>query len=155
MSALPPGAQPPGPQPPAPAVLRLPAGPWAAPVVQALRAGALVAPADVAVLELAGAGAVTCMQGLLTNDIEKPGDGAFVYGALLTPKGMIVVDGWVARMGTTVRFTVPAPGGGAERAMALLARSVPDYGGLDYKALGATGRALPLADAAPAREARL
>ena len=125
MSAPPPGTQPPGPQPPAPAVLRLPAGPWAAPVVQALRAGALVAPAEVAVLELAGAGAVTCMQGLLTNDIEKPGDGAFVYGALLTPKGMIVVDGWVARIGTTVRFTVPAPGGGAERALALLARSVP------------------------------
>jgi folate-binding protein YgfZ len=94
-------------------------------VVQALRAGALLAPADVAVLELAGAGAVACMQGLLTNDIEKPGDGSFVYGALLTPKGMMVVDGWAARMGTTVRFTVPAPGGGGERALALLTRSVP------------------------------
>jgi len=33
-----------------------------------------------------GTGAVTCFQGLLTNDIEKPGDGAFVYGALLTPR---------------------------------------------------------------------
>jgi folate-binding protein YgfZ len=109
--------------PPAPTILRLPAGPWAAPVVQALRAGALVAPADVAVLELAGAGAVTCMQGLLTNDIEKPGDGSFVYGALLTPKGMMVVDGWVARLGTTVRFTVPAAG--RERALSLLTRSVP------------------------------
>lgn len=109
--------------PPPPTVLRLPAGPWAVPVVQALRAGALLAPADVAVLELAGAGAVTCMQGLLTNDIEKPGDGSFVYGALLTPKGMMVVDGWVARTGTTVRFTVPAQGG--ERALALLTHSVP------------------------------
>jgi folate-binding protein YgfZ len=116
-----PGTPPPG--PPSPTVSRLPAGPWAAPVVQALRAGALVAPADVAVLELAGAGAVTCMQGLLTNDIEKPGDGSFVYGALLTPKGMMVVDGWVARMGTTVRFTVPAVG--RERAFTLLTRSVP------------------------------
>ncbi len=126
MSAPPPGgAQPPGPPPPSPAVLRLPAGPWAAPVVQALRAGALVAPAEVAVIELAGAGAVTCMQGLLTNDIEKPGDGAFVYGALLTPKGMMVVDGWIARMGSTVRFTVPAGGGGPERALSLLTRSVP------------------------------
>jgi predicted molibdopterin-dependent oxidoreductase YjgC len=38
---------------------------------------------------------------------------------------------------------------------ALLAKSVPDYAGLDYKALGATGRALPLPDAASAQEARL
>jgi hypothetical protein len=77
----------------------------------------------VGVLELAGAGAVACMQGLLTNDIEKPGDGSFVYGALLSPKGMIVVDGWAARLGTTVRFTVPAAGRG--RALDLLGRSVP------------------------------
>lgn len=113
------------PPPAGPTVFRLPPGPWAAPVVQALRAGAVVAPADVGVIELAGEGAVACMQGLLTNDIEKPGDGSFVYGALLTPKGMIVVDGWVARLGTTVRLTVPAPGGGRERALAILQRSVP------------------------------
>ncbi len=37
-------------------------------------------------------GALTCLQGLLTNDLEKPGDARVVYGALLTPKGMIVVD---------------------------------------------------------------
>ena len=108
-----------------PAAFRLPAGPWTAPVVQALRAGALVAPADVAVLELAGAGAVTCMQGLLTNDLEKPGDGCFVYGALLTPKGMVVVDGWAARLGATVRFTVPAAGEGRERTLAILTRTIP------------------------------
>ena len=106
-----------------PTVLRLPPGPWAAPVAQALRAGALVARADVGVLELVGPGAVTCLQGLLTNDIEKPGDGAFVYGALLTPKGMVVVDGWTARAGTTVRFTVPALG--RERALGIFTRSLP------------------------------
>lgn len=104
-------------------VLRLPSGPWTAPVAQALRAGALVAAAEVGVLELSGPGAVTCLQGLLTNDLEQPGDGAFVYGALLTPKGMIVVDGWAARTGTTVRFTVPAAG--RARAAAIFARSVP------------------------------
>jgi NADH-quinone oxidoreductase subunit G len=38
---------------------------------------------------------------------------------------------------------------------ALVARTVPDYAGLDYKALGATGRALPLVDAASAQEARV
>jgi folate-binding protein YgfZ len=94
-------------------------------VVDRLRTGAIVARADVATIELAGAGqnAVTCFQGLLTNDIEKPGDGAFVYGALLTPKGMVVVDGWAARLGTRVRFTIP--GEGREATLALFQRSIP------------------------------
>lgn len=105
------------------AVTRLPPGPWTAPVVQALRAGALVARADTAVVELVGAGAVSCVQGLLTNDIEKPGDGAFVYGALLTPKGMIVVDGWAGRRDATVRFTTS--GAGLEHALGIFTRTVP------------------------------
>src|SRR3989441_7703147 len=94
-------------------------------IVDRLRAGAIVAPADVGVIDLIGPGqgAITCFQGLLTSDIEKPGDGAFVYGALLTPKGMIVVDGWAARLGSRVRFTVPAEG--RERATMILQRSVP------------------------------
>jgi len=94
-------------------------------IVDQLRAGAIVAPADVGVIDLLGPGegAITCFQGLLTSDIEKPGDGAFVYGALLTPKGMIVVDGWAARLGPRVRFTVPVEG--RERALTILQRSVP------------------------------
>ncbi len=92
-------------------------------VVDALRAGAIVARADVAVVTLAGPAAVTCFQGLLTNDIEQPGDNAFVYGALLTPKGMIVVDGWAARHGTSVSYVVPAEA--RERVLELYARSVP------------------------------
>src|SRR6266550_6116771 len=94
-------------------------------IVDQLRAGAIVAPADVGVIDLLGPGegAITCVQGLLTSDIEKPGDGAFVYGALLTPKGMIVVDGWAARLGPRVRFTVPLEG--RERALVILQRSVP------------------------------
>ena len=94
-------------------------------VVDQLRAGAIVALADVGVIDLLGPaeGAITCFQGLLTSDIEKPGDGAFVYGALLTPKGMIVVDGWAARLGPRVRFTVPVEG--RERALTILQRSVP------------------------------
>jgi folate-binding protein YgfZ len=94
-------------------------------IVDQLRAGAIVAPADVGIIDLLGPGegAITCFQGLLTSDLEKPGDGAFVYGALLTPKGMIVVDGWAARLGARVRFTVPVEG--RERAMTILQRSVP------------------------------
>ena len=105
------------------APLRLPSGPWTAPVVRALRSGALVARADVGVVELSGAGAVSCLQGLLTNDIEKPGDGAFVFGALLTPKGMIVVDGWAGRLDTTVRFTTSTAG--LEQALGIFTRTVP------------------------------
>ncbi|MFN2637862.1 MAG: folate-binding protein YgfZ [Gemmatimonadaceae bacterium] len=107
------------------AVIRLERQDLPAEVVDQLRAGAIVAPADVGIIDLTGpgSGAVTCFQGLLTNDIEKPGDGAFIYGALLTPKGMIVVDGWAARLGPRVRFTVPAEG--RERALAILQRSVP------------------------------
>jgi folate-binding protein YgfZ len=104
-------------------VSRLDPGSVAPPLVAALQSGALLARADVAVLALAGPGAVTCIQGLLTSDVEQPGDGAFVYGALLTPKGMIVVDGWAARLGTTVSYTVPAEA--RERALAIFTRSVP------------------------------
>src|SRR6266705_395744 len=105
------------------AVARLEPGRVTAATVAALRTGALLARAEAGVVALTGPGAVTCFQGLLTNDIEKPGDGAFLYGALLTPKGMIVVDGWATRHGTTVSYTVPAHG--RERALEILTRSVP------------------------------
>ncbi|HEV8399103.1 MAG TPA: glycine cleavage T C-terminal barrel domain-containing protein [Gemmatimonadales bacterium] len=108
---------------PAPVVTRLNPGDVPAEVMDRVRTGAIVAPADVGVLDLTGPGAVASFQGLLTSDIEQPGDGAFVFGALLTPKGMIVVDGWGARLGARVRFTVPAEG--REHAAAILQRSVP------------------------------
>lgn len=111
--------------PPAPPlrVTRLDAAQVTPALVAALRMGAVLARAEVGVIDLLGPGAVTCFQGLLTNDIEKPGDGAFIYGGLLTPKGMIVADGWAARLGATVRYTVPAHG--RERALAIFTRSVP------------------------------
>lgn len=108
---------------PAPIVTRVNPADVPTEVVDRWRAGAIVAPADVAVLDLTGPGAVASFQGLLTSDIEQPGDGAFVYGALLTPKGMIVVDGWASRLGARVRFTVPREG--QERAGVILHRSVP------------------------------
>lgn len=111
------------PSAPAPTVTRIERDAVAAEIVDQFRTGAVVAPADVGILDLTGPGAVVSFQGLLTNDVEKPGDGAFLYGALLTPKGMIVVDGWAGRRGARVRFTVP--GEGRERALAILQRSVP------------------------------
>jgi tRNA-modifying protein YgfZ len=106
-----------------PSLARVEPGDVSAAVLTALDTGAVVCRAETGVVELTGPGAVTCMQGLLTNDVELPGDGAFLYGALLTPKGMIVVDGWAARLGTTVSYTVPADG--RERALAIFTRSVP------------------------------
>ncbi|HTY06126.1 MAG TPA: hypothetical protein VMC86_06400 [Gemmatimonadales bacterium] len=90
---------------------------------RALRAGAVVANVPAGVFDLDGPGAVACMQGLLTSDLDAPGEGTLVYGALLTPKGMIVVDGWAGRRGHTVRFTVPAEG--RERAAGIFRRSIP------------------------------
>ncbi len=71
---------------------------------------ALVAPADVVSLEVTGAGAVQCLQGLLTSDIETPGEGSFTYGATLTAKGMILCDMWVERLGGRVVLSVPRTG---------------------------------------------
>lgn len=59
--------------------------------------GAAVAEYESSSISLAGAGAVTCIQGVLTSDVEARGERGFVYGAVLTPKGMIVSDLWVAR----------------------------------------------------------
>ena len=72
-----------------------------------LRRGAVVVTGEPAVFQLAGPGALTCLQGLLTSDLDKPGDHSLTYGALLTPKGSIVVDYWVFR--EPAGFTLVAP----------------------------------------------
>ena len=88
-----------------------------------VRRGATVVLTTPASFRIAGAGALACLQGLLTNDVVKPGDASVVYGALLTPKGMIVVDTWVLRQGDV--FTLIAPRGGREVTAELLRRSIP------------------------------
>ncbi|MDH3496653.1 MAG: hypothetical protein OER21_07815 [Gemmatimonadota bacterium] len=106
---------------PAPFVLR--PDQLTAPEADAVLDGAVVVEPHVAVLDVTGPGAVACMQGLLTADIDKPGDGAFVYGALLTPKGMIVTDLWALRERGAVRLTVPRDGLAA--ALEIFSRSLP------------------------------
>jgi glycine cleavage system aminomethyltransferase T len=68
-----------------------------------VRHGAVVVTTEPAVFRVQGPGALTCLQGLLTNDLVKPGDNSLVYGALLTPKGALVVDYWVIRQCMTPR----------------------------------------------------
>jgi tRNA-modifying protein YgfZ len=88
-----------------------------------LRHGASVVVTAPAVFRVAGSGALTCLQGLLTNDLVKPGDASLVYGALLTPKGMIVVDAWVLRQGDTLTLIVPREG--REETLELFQRALP------------------------------
>lgn len=75
-----------------------------------LAAGTVAVPGARAILEVAGPGAVTCLQGLLTIDLVKPGDATLTWGALLTPKGMIESDLWALRRGETVTLLLPPAG---------------------------------------------
>jgi folate-binding protein YgfZ len=50
------------------------------------------------------------MQGLVTCDLQGAGDDSFLYGALLTPKGMIACDMWIARRGPALTLVAPADG---------------------------------------------
>lgn len=75
-----------------------------------VRHGAIVVATEPAVFRVAGPGAIGCLQGMLTNDLEKPGDQSLVYGALLTPKGMIVVDTWIIRQADAFMVIVAADG---------------------------------------------
>ena len=88
-----------------------------------IRHGATLVVAQPTVFRVSGQGALACLQGLLTNDLERPGDGSLVYGALLTPKGMIVVDAWVLRQGDS--FTLIMPRSGRAAAVDLFTRQLP------------------------------
>ena len=54
---------------------------------------------EAAIFSLAGPGAVTCLQGLVTADVAGTGANRAEYGAMLTAKGMIIADFWIARVG--------------------------------------------------------
>jgi tRNA-modifying protein YgfZ len=88
-----------------------------------VRHGAIVVTTQPAIFRVQGSGALTCLQGLLTNDLVRPGDNALVYGALLTPKGAVVVDYWVLRQADT--FTLVAPRSGREASLDLFRRQLP------------------------------
>jgi folate-binding protein YgfZ len=92
-------------------------------VSEAIMSGAVAAVADVAALSVSGSGTIMCLQGVLTNDIEAPGATVFVYGAVLTPKGMIVTDLWITRMASDVHLSVPSAG--HEPLAAVFQRSLP------------------------------
>jgi len=84
---------------------------------------AVAVPTSPAVFQITGSGALTCLQGLLTNDLEGPGEMSLVYGALLTPKGAIVADYWVLRL--PEGFLLVAEPAGHAASLQLFRRSLP------------------------------
>jgi folate-binding protein YgfZ len=76
-------------------------------VLSAVRESAVFSRTDLAAVEVTGAGAVKCLQGLLTCDFEGAGEGSFSYGALLSVKGMIECDFWAARLQDEVILYAP------------------------------------------------
>ena len=90
----------------------------------ALEAGAgAVARPGLAWFRLTGDGRVTCLQGLVTCDVAQPGDGAWMPGALLTNKGMIIAPLAVTRLAEALIVEVPAAATSA--VAAVFARSLP------------------------------
>lgn len=90
---------------------------------EAVLQGAAVVESSRRVIAVTGPAAVTCLQGVLTNDVERHGDRGFVYGALLTPKGMILTDLWLAR--TEGELLAIAPDDGADAALEVFHRYFP------------------------------
>ena len=88
-----------------------------------LRRSATIVVTTPGVVRVEGGGALQCLQGLLTNDVDKPGDGTLVYGAFLTPKGMIVTDAWSMRRGE--RFTLVVPACGRNALLDIFRRTLP------------------------------
>lgn len=91
--------------------------------VGALLDEAVAVRADVGVIRVTGPGAVQCLQGLLTNDLEARGEHGFIYGAILTPKGMIISDMWAARGDDAcMLYVTPA---GKDAVLAAFERTMP------------------------------
>lgn len=64
-----------------------------------LQTGAALVPRPASLFRIEGPGAVACVQGIVTNDVQKRGPDTLCYGALLTPKGMLAVECWLLRDG--------------------------------------------------------
>ncbi len=92
-------------------------------VVSWLRQGATLVVEEPAAFAVEGRGAVDCLQGVVTNDVVGPGTHSLGYGALLTPRGAIVVDFWVFRHGE--RFHLIAPRAGREGMEEVFTRRLP------------------------------
>ena len=85
--------------------------------------GAVLVARPAAIFEISGTGAAACLQGVVTRDVIKPGPDGFGYGAILTPKGMIVIDLHLARAGD--RFFLVTEASARPAALDLFRRLLP------------------------------
>ena len=115
----------------------------------ALRRGTVVVRVRPAVFRIVGSGALDCLQGLLTNDLAAPGVDRLVYGALLTPKGMIVADYFVCR--TAEGFVLVAAPEAHGPSLELFRRQIPPRLARVTDLTGTWEALLVLGDAADAR----
>ncbi len=106
---------------PGPLVARGAVGP-AERVALASRAAVLVR-RGLALFRLVGGGRTACVQGLVTCDVQQPGDGTRLFGALLTAKGMIVSPLWITRLADAL--LVEAPVTAATELASVFERSLP------------------------------
>jgi len=73
---------------------------------------------------ISGRGALPCLQGLVTCDLARAGDGTRLFGALLTAKGMIVTPLWIERR-SAESFVLEAPATAAAALEEIFTRSLP------------------------------
>ena len=91
--------------------------------LHSLRYGSTVVLDDSAVIQLTGPGALDCLQSIFTNDVVATDNQHLIYGAFLTPKGMIITDCWVLRAAPDPILILPASR--ADRALELFKRTLP------------------------------
>lgn len=83
----------------------------------------IIVPFPATIVELTGPGALRCLQGLVSNDVEKAGEHSLTYAGILTPKGALITDCWVVRAGGRLFIVVPDQSRAA--VMEVLRRSLP------------------------------
>jgi len=123
MRPMPPPGTTSQPPPDGPSLLRLDASRASDQAVDMLLTGAGWAEAPARVIDVTGAGAVECLQGLVSCDVEARGERGVLYGAVLTRFGMITADFWMMRDDDAIRIVVPKAG--AEALVGVLRRSLP------------------------------
>lgn len=91
--------------------------------LHAIQFGSVVVPDHPALFWIEGPGALDCLQGLLTSDLAAAPETSLSYGAMLTGKGMIILDPFVRR--TSGGFLLILPGFAHDAAMAHFRRTLP------------------------------
>lgn len=76
--------------------------------LHAIQFGAVVVPDRPALFWIEGPGALACLQGLLTSDVAAVPENGLGYGAMLTAKGMIILDPFLLRSGAAFLLILPA-----------------------------------------------